>query len=142
MPDQEYLRRTFDYDPETGILKRKSRARGPAPTKGGTVRYKQTRAEGVKYYTHRLIWVWMTGEDPGDMEIDHINRNTHDNRWSNLRLATRSRNQLNTGNTCIRMRPRSKPYQARITRKGKTVCKSFKTMAEAKSFVKEIKETL
>jgi hypothetical protein len=29
----------------------------------------------------------MTGEDPGIATIDHINRNPHDNRWANLRLA-------------------------------------------------------
>jgi hypothetical protein len=47
----------------------------------------------------------MTGEDPGDMTIDHLNRNPFDNRWSNLRLADGSlqiRNQKNRGRSQYR----------------------------------------
>ena len=37
----------------------------------------------------------MTGEDPRELEIDHINNIRDDNRWCNLRLAIRDSNQQN-----------------------------------------------
>lgn len=47
---------------------------------------------------HRLAWFFMTGEwPPKGMDIDHINGVRDDNRWTNLRLVTRSRNGLNAG---------------------------------------------
>jgi len=46
---------------------------------------------------HRVAWLLMTGDwPPQGMDIDHINRDRADNRWSNLRLATRSQNKNNS----------------------------------------------
>ena len=56
--------------------------------------YVCARADLGYYRAHRLIWRYMTGEWPPD-EIDHINRVRSDNRWCNLRLATRSQNRKN-----------------------------------------------
>ena len=49
----------------------------------------------VNYYSHRLIWRYVTGEDPGELIIDHINRDGLDNRFENLRIVTRSENVRN-----------------------------------------------
>ena len=48
------------------------------------------------YRAHRLIWKWMTGDDP-EREIDHINQDPYDNRWENLRLATPAQNVATAG---------------------------------------------
>jgi hypothetical protein len=42
---------------------------------------------------HRLAWKIMTGEDP--VEVDHIDGNRSNNKWSNLRNGTRSDNLRN-----------------------------------------------
>ena len=131
MPSQEYLKEAFDYDPDIGLFKRKGRKYNEQCS----AQYRTVRIGKKKHYVHRLIWILMTGEDPGSLEIDHINRDSHDNRWCNLRLVTRGRNQFNTSQTCIRKRARKKPFQARLTRKGRTICKSFATYSEAEEFV-------
>jgi len=45
---------------------------------------------------HRIVWAWLTGDDPGDLYIDHIDRNRANNRWWNLRLGTAELNSVNT----------------------------------------------
>lgn len=44
---------------------------------------------------HRIIWEMHNGPIPERMVIDHINRNTLDNKIENLRLASRSQNSMN-----------------------------------------------
>lgn len=48
------------------------------------------------YYAHRLVWALRHGRDPGDMQIDHRDRDRGNNRPSNLRLATPTQNAHNT----------------------------------------------
>lgn len=60
-----------------------------------------------RFMAHRLAYVIMTGElIPEGMEIDHKNRNPWDNRWQNLRLATRTQNCVNRGRTRGRSLPK------------------------------------
>lgn len=100
LPTQEILREKLDYDPETGIL---TWAYGrPGITKGKVAGHPNKNAKFVQvmldrksYLAHRIIWKWMTGDDPPEL-IDHINHNPHDNRWENLRLATHAENSQNT----------------------------------------------
>ncbi len=53
------------------------------------------RFQGTLYKAHRIVWALRRGIDPGDCEIDHINRIKDDNRIQNLRLASHSENGFN-----------------------------------------------
>ena len=111
------------YDPETGELKWKSDTPWASQRSIATVprRDKSPRVLvrfSVTYQAHRLIWLIMTGEWPED-EIDHVNGDGADNRWVNLRAATRSQNAVNrhfkngTGYRGVRQLPNG-TYRARI----------------------------
>jgi hypothetical protein len=54
------------------------------------------RVNNVLHYAHRLAYLYMLGEWPTD-DIDHANGISSDNRWANLRPATRSQNLANKG---------------------------------------------
>ena len=47
------------------------------------------------YRANRIAWYFMTGVDPLHMDVEHRDRNRANNRWTNLRLATRAQNQAN-----------------------------------------------
>jgi hypothetical protein len=99
LPSQAMLRSLFDYNPKTGLLTRKTSAGGFAiGTSVGyidTRGYVKTRINKIEYKVHRIIWTWMTGDDPGLLDVDHKNLNRADNCWDNLRLLNRSENKAN-----------------------------------------------
>jgi len=56
--------------------------------------YKMLGLFGGPYLYHRVAWLWMTGKEALS-DIDHIDGNPSNNAFSNLRLATRSQNNMN-----------------------------------------------
>lgn len=96
---KEVLDQHFSYDPHTGLFTRISRPcnrvkAGDVATCKSSEGYVHFRVEGTLYRAHRLAWLTMTGEWP-ETQIDHINGDRADNRFSNLRLVTNGENQQN-----------------------------------------------
>ena len=101
----EYLRSIIDYDPETGIFRWKAASASIGGMWGGGYPGSIAGCQGSdgywvisvschNYLAHRLAWLWVVGDFPA-MAIDHIDRDRSNNRWVNLREATRSQNSLN-----------------------------------------------
>ena len=57
--------------------------------------YVEIRYNHITYQAHRIAWYLHTKQDPGSMQIDHINSNPSDNTIKNLRLATSAQNAKN-----------------------------------------------
>jgi len=100
---QETLKSRLRYDPDTGkfiwIVKPAGNVKVGQVAGGlNSEGYLQIRVFGVMYKAHRLAWLYMTGKWP-ESEIDHIDGARANNRWSNLREATR---EQNCQNRCLR----------------------------------------
>ena len=107
--EHELLLETLHYNPETGEwhwLKQTS-SRSLVGQKTGNVgtnsrtgiQRRYVRFNGKLHLASRLAWFYMTGEWP-NMTIDHINRDSLDDRWINLRDVSYSAQNFN------RARPR------------------------------------
>ena len=134
LPQQAELKEVFEYDPETGILTRNGKKVGCKGNGCGyTVKYNY-----VLYRVARIIWRLQTGKDPGEMYVDHINRDPYDNRWENLRLVTQLQNQRNRStNGNIRMLA-SCDYRAWVCSKSKV----FEDFCLAEEWVEKTKQEM
>jgi hypothetical protein len=93
MEINEYIKRNFYYNHETGIITRFDRknSNGSKDHYG----YIILKIKGVQYKAHRVAWFLHYGTFPLN-NIDHINRVRDDNRISNLRDVTQAENIRNS----------------------------------------------
>lgn len=102
MIDISYIRSLFKYDPASGILfwdvKRPKVVLGAEAGSTSSTGYKRVTVDGRSYKVHRIIWAIQTGEWPSS-DIDHIDGVRDNNKWSNLRLASKSQNGMNRKRT-------------------------------------------
>ena len=115
---QELLRELFTYEPDTGLLVRHStnRPTGSPHPRGHLL----TTIQSKQYYVHRLIWCWLYGYYP--VQIDHEDGNPGNNKLSNLRATNNIGNSqnsavYNTSKTKISgvvWTPNMQAWQARI----------------------------
>ncbi len=108
MIKSDRLKEMLSYNPEIGLFtwldyelpSGKQRKKFGSACVGSIARYVakngyvQIRLERKLYYAHRLVWFYVHGVWP--IEIDHKNGITSDNRLKNLRLATRSQQCVNS----------------------------------------------
>lgn len=111
LPSQRLLKRLLNYDARSGqlfwrlrpvwLFKRrqdwltwnKRFAGKPALASKDSGGYNTGRIFDRPFKAHRVIWKWVYGVDP--LDVDHKNGMPGDDRLSNLRSATHSQNQRN-----------------------------------------------
>jgi hypothetical protein len=83
------------YGQWSGLIRKVSRVSARAGSVAGCLQQSPTnpkrkhwvvRVDGVKYYAPRVIYYMTTGEDPGDVQVDHEDKNWLNNNSWNLRL--------------------------------------------------------
>jgi hypothetical protein len=130
-------------DRDNGKVKAGSEAGCIKNGKGG--RRRHICIDDVRYRASRLAYFYMKGFWPKN-EIDHVNGDTLDDRWENLRQATYSQNLANqgshrdnkTGFKGVTLSPRGK-YLTQITvNRKKTNGGYFATPEEAHARYKEL----
>lgn len=143
---QEFLISRFEYVEETGDLiykydvapmAKKGQIAGSSDGHG----YIKIGLFGRRYMAHRLIWIYKTGSSP-EGDIDHIDGSRRNNRWANLRSATRSQNLCNlpgrsaSGVKGVYFNKKTGRWTAQIRLHGRSVYQAyFKTLGEAEKAV-------
>jgi len=100
---------------------------------------------GKQHKAHRLIWLYVYGEMP--KEIDHINGDRQDNRLENLRSVTRSQNQFNkamaqnntSGYRGVSWHKKSQQWVIRVCANGKSMVKYVKDLELAGLVAEEMR---
>ena len=96
LPPIEYLRSMFRYDPETGDLRELTGEIVKAYKVGRNEEYKRFRIGTKMYLVHRVCFAIHTGVDPGELVVDHIDRDPNNNKASNLRAVRHEENAQNS----------------------------------------------
>lgn len=97
-PTQDRLRELFDYHLDGYLIWKTHQGNhvtlGTIAGRNKTGRSSQTGIDGYRYSTHCLIFIYLRGWHPD--QIDHQDRNAQNNKIENLRPCTRTLNNFNT----------------------------------------------
>ena len=85
LPSVQQLEEALIYEPSSGSFFRRRfpDRRAESWTRGG---YAQVFVSGKRYYASRVAWKMVYGQDPGEMDVDHIDNDRANNSLANLRL--------------------------------------------------------
>jgi hypothetical protein len=95
-----------------------------------------------KKYLHRLMAIAFLPNPDNLPDVDHINRNKHDNRLENLRWYSKRNNGLNTDDrpritkygAYIGFNQKEQKYRFQRQRENNRICRRFDTLEEAIAF--------
>jgi len=139
------VRQLLGYDPEAGAFARLhvshpryARFLGRNPARVNHDGYALIWLDGGPHLAHRVAFVIMTGQWP-EAEIDHLDGDRSNNRWSNLRPASRLQNCANTkrrrnnksGEKGVCWVSRRNKWEFSITAVGRRTRRYFDTKEEA-----------
>lgn len=140
---QDELLSIFTYEPDTGLLRRHSGGRKPYPWRrtGKDGRYLVCTIGTKNIYLHRAVFLYHHGYLPE--QVDHVDRDTTNNRVENLRAATNAENQYNgrrksnnrsgAKGVVFHKACKSKPWQAKIVVDKRTVSLGYYATVEQAS---------
>lgn len=131
------------YDPDTGEV---FITKGSLREKDGRVIYRHSSRE--EFPLPRILWTLETGEDPGEFVVDHVDTNPFNQKFSNLRLATKAQNAQNrtmhTNNTSgvkgVYWDRTANMWRARVYQGSKVVWSQYYRKEELELAAKEISE--
>jgi hypothetical protein len=152
---QEYLKTILNYNPETGKWSwlRQSGAATYGKEAGchNPKGYLVIRIDGHGYESQLLAYLYMEGKFPDKgYEIDHMDKNVLNNKYSNYRLVTKAQNQWNSAlsirnTTGVKGLTETRVcFLARISCNGKRITKRFKLTDKEKAmnWLTEVRDEL
>ena len=125
LPSVAELWELFSYNPLTGelfwLVRRSSQTRlDHAAGFIDAYGYRSIKVNNFQIRAHRLVWAWVTGADPGSVQLDHKDHNKTNNRIWNLRLCTDTENRANILGMKGWCRANGR-YKARLIHNGKVM---------------------
>ena len=133
-PKQHQLVQLFYYSDSRLLWKHKPNYRKKR-------KYPVLCIDGVKYFEHRLVWIYFNGDIKDGYVIDHIDRDSANNDIENLRMVTQKQNMWNKGKPKgYHLDIATNKFHVKLRVKGKQMYfGSYDTEEEAKQIAEELR---